>query len=290
MPVEVAMCRVGNKVIRHLIAASVEELNALYGLHAGLPAYVTGTGAFQWDGEAWVAGGGGSVGPQGPAGAAGATGATGPQGAQGETGATGPQGPAGADGSDGAAGVAGAQGPQGNTGDQGIQGVQGIQGPAGNNGSNGAAGLGFGAIVKLSADLAAVTTTALADATGLSFALASGRFYSFTFWIRFSTAATTTGAQFAVNAPANSYLVYRTETSLTAAAAGAPTFRTARAVNIGTASASVDAANGNLLAIVQGMIQPSANGTLIVRVGTEVAASGVTVRAGSCGVLYDFGT
>lgn len=177
-------------------------------------------------------------------------------------------------------GPAGADGSPGEIGGQGIQGIPG---------NPGAAGLGFGAVVKLSADLPAFTATALADATGLSFALTSGRFYSFQFWIRFSTAATTTGAQFAINAPANSYLVYRTETSLTAAAAGAPTFRTARAVNIGTASASADAINGNLLCVIQGMIQPSANGTLIVRVGTEVAASGVTVRAGSCGILMDYG-
>ena len=187
----------------------------------------------------------------------------------------------------------GAAGPPGQDGADGAPGLDGadstVPGPKGDTGNQGAPGLGFGAVVKLSADLSAFTATALADVTGLSFALTSGRFYSFQFWIRFSTAATTTGAQFAINAPANAYLVYRTETSLTAAAAGAPTFRTARAVNIGTASASADAINGNLLCVIQGMIQPSANGTLIVRAGTEVAASGVTVRAGSCGILMDYG-
>jgi DNA-binding transcriptional LysR family regulator len=144
-------------------------------------------------------------------------------------------------------------------------------------------------MVKLAADPPAFTATALADVTGLSFAVLANRSYTFQFWIRFSSAATTTGAQFAVNAPANSYIVYRTETSLTAAAAGAPTVRTARAVNIGTASASSDSIGGNLLCLVQGMVRPSADGTLIVRCGTEVAASGITVRSGSCGVLYDFG-
>lgn len=187
----------------------------------------------------------------------------------------------------------GATGPPGQDGADGAPGRDGadstVPGPKGDTGNQGSSGLGFGAVVKLSADLSAFTATALADATGLSFALTSGRCYSFQFWIRFSTAATTTGAQFAINAPANSYLVYRTETSLTAAAAGAPTFRTARAVNIGTASASADSINGNLLCVIQGMIQPSANGTLIVRAGTEVAASGVTVRAGSCGILMDYG-
>jgi hypothetical protein len=167
--------------------------------------------------------------------------------------------------------------------------LQGIQGIQGDPGANGAPGVGFGAVVKLSADLTPVTATTLADATGLSFTLTSGRFYSFQFWIRFSTAATTTGAQFAINAPANSYLVYRTETSLTAAAAGAPTFRTARAVNVGTASASVDAIGGDVLCVISGMVKPTAGGTLIVRQATEVSLSALTVKAGSCGVLYDYG-
>lgn len=170
--------------------------------------------------------------------------------------------------------------------DSTVPGPKGDKGDPGNSGTN---GLGFGGTVRLAADLPAVTATALADAAGLSFALTAGRFYSFEFWIRFRSAATTTGAQFAINAPANTYLVYRVETSLTAAAAGAPTFRTARAVNVGTASASVDAANADMLCRITGMCNPSANGTLIVRQATEVAGSGITVKAGSCGVLMDYG-
>lgn len=265
MALSVQFWRLGSKTVRVVTADGLAD-EPTEGVPSGAILWRSDTGAHRaFDGEAWASSGGGATGPQGPPGA---------------DGAVGPQGPAGLDGSNGADG---AQGPQG------VQGIQGAQGPAGSNGSNGAAGLGFGAVVKLSADLSAFTATALADATGLSFALTSGRFYSFQFWIRFSTAATTTGAQFAINAPANSYLVYRTETSLTAAAAGAPTFRTARAVNIGTASASADSINGNLLCVIQGMIQPSANGTLIVRAGTEIANSGVTVRAGSCGILMDYG-
>lgn len=277
MSLNVNFWRLGTKAVRVVTADAVED-EPVSGVPAGAILFRTDTEEHRsFDGAAWSSSGGGATGPTGPAGPTGPTGATGPTGPAGPAGSVGPQGPAGLDGSDGADG---AQGPQG---------IQGIQGPAGNNGADGAPGVGFGAVVKLSADLAAFTATALADTTGLSFALTSGRFYSFQFWIRFSTAATTTGAQFAINAPANSYIVYRTETSLTAAAAGAPTFRTARAVNIGTASASVDSIGGDLLCIISGVVKPSAGGTLIVRTGTEVAGSGVTVKAGSCGVLYDFG-
>lgn len=163
----------------------------------------------------------------------------------------------------------------------GVDGAQGIQGNP---------GAGFAANVKLTADLTPVTATALDDAAGLSFALTANRYYSFEFLIRFQTAATTTGAQFAINAPANTYLVYQVATALTAAAAGAPTFRTARAVNVGTASASVDAINADLLATIKGIVRPTANGTLIVRQATEIAASAMTIKSGSCGWLMDFGT
>jgi hypothetical protein len=288
MALQVQFFRVDNRYLRVVTADSQGDQDSATNIPPGTTLYRTDTqAAWRWNGTAWEsAAGGGTPGPMGPAGP------TGPAGSNGIDGATGPQGPqgdAGAAGSAGATGPQGLQGDPGSPGSQGIQGIQGVQGPAGNNGSPGAPGLGFGAIVKLSADLAAFTATALADATGLSFAVLANRSYSFQFWIRFSSAATTTGAQFAVNAPANSYIVYRTETSLTAAAAGAPTFRTAIAVNTGTASASVNAANANMLAIIQGMVRPSADGTLIVRCGTEVAASGITVRSGSCGVLYDFG-
>lgn len=277
MALSVDFWRLGTKAIR-VVAADGSSDEPVVGVPAGAMLFRIDTGEHRaFNGEAWASSGGGATGPQGPQGIQGPAGDAGPTGPAGPTGATGPQGPAGLDGSDGADG---AQGPQG------IQGIQGIQG---NQGATGSPGLGFGAIVKLAADLSPFTTTALTDVTGLSFALTANRSYSFQFWIRFSSAATTTGAQFAVNAPANSYIVYRTETSLTAAAAGAPTFRTARAVNVGTASASADAINGNLLCVIQGIVRPSADGTLIVRCGTEVAASGITVRSGSCGVLYDFG-
>lgn len=215
---------------------------------------------------AWVAvGGGGTAGPEGPMGPQGPAGADGPQGPQGIQGPQGLQGPAGADGS------AGAQGPQG------------IQGPAGANGA------GVGGQVKITADVVS-SVTSLADVTGLSLPVLANRTYAFTFWIRFSTAALTTGAQYALNAPANTFLTYRTETSLTAAAAGAPTYRTARAVNIGSASASVDAIGGDLLCVIQGIIRPTAGGNIQVRHATEVAASNLTTKLGSCGVLFDYGT
>lgn len=255
--------KVGARYARFISAESAEDEPVGAAVPAGASLFRTDLGSGRvYNGASWASSGGGEQGPAGPAGA------------------------------DGAPGADGAQGPQGPQGIQGAPGNDGATGPAGADGAAGAAGangLGFGAIAKLSADLAAVTTTALADVTGLSFDLVANRYYSFQFWVRFSTAATTTGAKFAVNAPANSHIVYQVQTSLTAAAAGAPTFRMANAADVGIASASVNVANASMLCLISGIVRPTADGTLIVRVGTEVAASGVTVMAGSCGVLYDYG-
>ena len=289
MALNVNFWRLGTKAVRVVTADGAAD-EPVEGVPSGAMLFRTDTGAHRaFNGATWASSGGGETGPQGPQGIQGPAGPAGPAGPSGDAGPTGPAGPAGSVGPQGPAGLDGSDGANGAQGPQGIQGIQGITGNDGAPGANGSNGLGFGAIVKLSADLSAFTATALADATGLSFALTSGRFYSFQFWIRFSTAATTTGAQFAINAPANSYIVYRVDTSLTAAAAGAPTVRTARAVNVGTASASVDAIGGDLLCLISGVVKPSAGGTLIVRAGTEVAGSGVTVKSGSCGMLMDYG-
>lgn len=192
-------------------------------------------------------------------------------------GGTGPQGPA------GAIGPQGPQGIQGPAGADGAQGPQGVQGPAGADGAQGPAGPSGVTSVRLTADRTN-SALALADATGLNFAVTAGKFYGFKFLVMFQTAATTTGIQLAVNAPANNFIVYRVETptSLTAT-----TDSSRRAVNTGAATTAIDAANANTLAVIEGLVNPTANGTLIVRFGSEVASSNAVIKAGSIGFLWE---
>lgn len=135
-------------------------------------------------------------------------------------------------------------------------------------------------IAALAADAAAVTTVAFADVPGLGKAVKSGVAYKFKATLLWRSAAITTGARFAVNGPATPTLL-----AYTARWVGATdtteSLTYARAYDTGTASTGVVTANADYLAIVEGVIIPSAAGTLIPRVASEVAGSGITVRNGS---------
>jgi hypothetical protein len=138
--------------------------------------------------------------------------------------------------------------------------------------------------VKLTVDRTN-STTSLANATGLSFTVEANKTYAFEFYIRFRSAATTTGIQLSVNAPASpTALVFNIET---------PTSNTAitdsirRAADTGAATSGIDSADVDTLAKITGLLVNGANaGTLIVRFASEVGASTVTIKAGSIGILH----
>jgi hypothetical protein len=138
--------------------------------------------------------------------------------------------------------------------------------------------------VKITADVAN-STASFADVTGLSFALAANTRYAFTFWVPFTSAATTTGIGIALNGPASPTLFVAhgtTPTTLSAASQnGMRAYDTA-----GVITPSVDTQDVPLLAILHGVIETGASGgTLVVRFRSEVAASAVTVKAGAAGLL-----
>lgn len=116
-----------------------------------------------------------------------------------------------------------------------------------------------------------------ADCTGLSFAVTSGTRYNFYALIWYTSAATTTGSKWAINGPATTNMAYTSRYTLTA---------TSVTTNFVTAYDTPSAANATSLtagniAIVEGTILPSANGTVIVRFATEVDTSAVICKAGS---------
>jgi hypothetical protein len=163
--------------------------------------------------------------------------------------------------------------------------------------SNAGAAVSFSAGTKLVAllDLAAAkgrvvlasdvtnnngTANTIADVTGLSFAVKSGRTYRFRFQIVYTTAATTTGSRWSVSGPASpTSLAYRSEYSLTTTTRTTNEGQTAYdAPAASNASGAVTGA-GNI-AIVEGIIKPSADGTLIARFASEIASSAVVAKAG----------
>lgn len=126
------------------------------------------------------------------------------------------------------------------------------------------------------------STVSPADVTGLSFSVVSGVTYTFYFWVVFQTAAQATGIQLALNGPATSLLVYNVGIPI---ASTSQVIGRRRGYDVLSTGSAVDAANSNLLATIEGVITPSADGTLIVRYASEIAASAVTVKAASGGVL-----
>lgn len=137
-------------------------------------------------------------------------------------------------------------------------------------------------VLVLSADSANanVTPNTLADLPDLVVPLKAGKTYKFKYVLNFSAAATTTGPRFTINGPAApTILAYRSQYSLTT---------TSETVNAGLAAYQLPAApalssaatTGNT-AIVEGIIKPSVDGTLVLQFSSEITLSAITVVAGS---------
>lgn len=241
------------------------------------------TGATGATGPQGLTGATGPAGPQGDAGAAGAAGATGPQGPKGDTGNTGPQG---VKGDTGLQGETGATGPTGLTGATGPKGDPGDAGAAGQTGPQGPAGVTGLTTVRIAAD-APFTGTNPSNVTGLSFAVVSGSTYRFSFFIPHRTAAVTTGIKLALTCPA--FSVFTAAVRIAGFAADGTDAEFAGVISSSgdsVLSTAVAAAPADALAVIEGVIVPSANGTLQVQAGTEVQNSAATVRAGANGQLW----
>lgn len=124
------------------------------------------------------------------------------------------------------------------------------------------------------------TLNTLEDIDDLEFPVESGARYHFRFVIPYTAALTSTGSRFTIDGPASpTYLAYRSEYTLNA---------TSRTVNEGLGAYSLPAScnttsltTGNL-AIIEGIIRPSADGVVKARFASRVAGSAITAKAGAC--------
>ena len=137
--------------------------------------------------------------------------------------------------------------------------------------------------VRLGTDFTNSTTTQ-SDVSGLSFSVQAGVTYVFEFWLVWRCAATTaSGIGISISGPASpTSLAYFVDTPTSATAR---TLGNRRAYDVFGATTAIDAANSDSLAMIQGVLTPSASGTLVVRARAGTAGSLATVKAGSCGVL-----
>jgi len=146
--------------------------------------------------------------------------------------------------------------------------------------------------VRLASDVA-VTTNVIQDVTGLSFPVAVNSVYSFSFDIHYDVtlagppANSGTGAGFSINC--NGCVIDRiayTVKQPTGNSAEIATIYTRNAVNTITAGATSPFTTSNHVTIDGMLVTGGTGGTLIVRGISELAATPVTVKAGSNGLLY----
>ena len=137
-------------------------------------------------------------------------------------------------------------------------------------------------VVKLSADAAAFSSVTLANITGLAFPVTSGLTYEFRGLVVFRSAAITTGLRLGLTCPAFTVLAASASIPIAADAAGVGYMdgwiTTSGDSVLGT---GVQAATTDYVATIEGVLVPSANGTVQLQAATEIAASNITVRAGS---------
>ena len=113
--------------------------------------------------------------------------------------------------------------------------------------------------------------------TGLSFYVVAGQTYKFKFIVAYTCGATTAGSAWAVNGPAATQVAYQ----VTQATAASATMVTTSVGVIGAASSPGTGnavATGGNIAILEGVVTPSASGTLIVN-GIKDADSTIVVNA-----------
>ena len=134
-------------------------------------------------------------------------------------------------------------------------------------------------LVVLSADTSNTSAVAntLKGCGNLSFPVVAGTTYRFRALIAYTSAITTTGSRWTITGPSATFLHYKSTYCLTATTL---TTNFATAYSIPSASNASSLANGNI-ATIEGIVKPSANGTIQVSFASEVLSSAITARAGS---------
>ena len=161
-------------------------------------------------------------------------------------------------------------------------------------GASGAAGADL-TWQALGADAAAITATAPA-AVMTTTGVGAGT-WAFQYMIRYQSAAAATGIGLAVNHSGTvSFFVSQSRMVTTGGAAATGIGDQTAAVNAGqlvegkaerainamsSAMAGVDTANADMLVVLEGIVAVTASGDLELKVASEVAGSGIMVKAGT---------
>jgi hypothetical protein len=142
-----------------------------------------------------------------------------------------------------------------------------------------------GPVYKFLAADVANSTTSYADITGLSFPVKSGSTYKFKFYVHMTSAAATTGAGLALTFPDNPTKISYV-TTLPVTNASSATWQGYTGEDLPAAAQTTFPGNFQGTGWIEGLIKPSADGTVQARIMSEVAASAVTAKADLSYVEY----
>lgn len=179
----------------------------------------------------------------------------------------------------------GATGNTGAGGGAGATGTAGSAGAAGGTGATGPTGPSALTFVKLTADETGKTDANLVN-TGLSFAVVSGTYYKFRFDVVYRSTVLTVGLKIGLTTP--TFTVFSARALIAGFAAdgvGEPFAGNITSSGDSVISTAVVATGTDYVATVEGIILPSANGTLMLQYAAETTGATVTVRRSSAGEL-----
>jgi hypothetical protein len=144
------------------------------------------------------------------------------------------------------------------------------------------------AAVKITSDQAFSSSTP-ANVTGLSFSVVAGRSYYYRFVLLVRSDTATVGVRLTLTIPGATRFGATAQTQI---GVDGNQLYTGAITSSGDAVAptAVPAINTDHVAVVEGILVPSADGTIQVQAGTETGTTTITVRQGSMGLLWDLGT
>lgn len=132
------------------------------------------------------------------------------------------------------------------------------------------------------------STTSFTNITGLSWPVKSGKNYAFEAQLLYQTAAAATGAQFAIGGVAMTGMIAGGLQTVTGSAtAAAMSAAVVTAVDTAIIVQTTGPNTTNVPGILAGWINPSADGTFVIKGASEVAASALTVKKGSWALLRE---
>lgn len=132
-------------------------------------------------------------------------------------------------------------------------------------------------VVRVINDVSNTSNVNWADVTGLTKAVTSGVSYTFSCEITYTTAATTTAVHLATGGPTVTALDYGVEIDTSATAV----HKSTQTAHDTVTNPATGGGTTRLTATLNGSIVPSANGTLAIRLKSEINTSAVTVKRGS---------